>query len=81
MVHLFQQVHEEGVVVGVSHELFVHYTEGGYPCTQKLLFLQNKKESVILCKYVYYYLLANKDRLEKLYLSIDKSLNTRLVSQ
>lgn len=77
----FSTINKEGVVVGVNHELFVDYTEGGYPCTQKLLFLQNKKESVILSKYVYYYLLANKDRLEKLYLSIDKSLNARLISQ
>lgn len=43
----FSTIDNEGVVVGVNHELFVDYTEGGYLCTQKLLFLQNKKESVI----------------------------------
>ena len=27
----FSTIDKEGVVVGVSHELFVDYTEGGYP--------------------------------------------------
>ena len=67
----------EGIVIGNDGNLFVDYVDAKYSFSKRILFLESKS-SLVSCKYVYYYLLANKDRLDSLFYSVGRTFDDKL---
>lgn len=69
----------EGIVIGNDSKLFVDYVDAKYTFSKRILFLESKS-SLVSCKYVYYYLLANKDRLDSLFCVVGRTFDDKLFS-
>lgn len=69
----------EGIVIGNDGNLFVDYVAAKYTFSKRILFLESKS-SLVSCKYVYYYLLANKDRLDSLFYAVGRMFDDKLFS-
>lgn len=69
----------EGIVIGNDGNLFVDYVDAKYTFSKRILFLESKSR-LVSCKYVYYYLLANKDRLDSIFYAVGKTFDDKLFS-
>ena len=77
----FSTLDKVGVVVEGYRDISVIFSDGDYLFSKRVLFLEDgpKNNNLVLCKYVYYYLLANKDRLDKLYMAVDQKIIPKIL--
>lgn len=77
----FSTLDKVGVVVEGYRCISVNFSDGDYLFSKKVLLLADgpKNNNLVLCKYVYYYLLANKDRLDKLYMALDQKIIPKIL--
>lgn len=71
---------QEGIVVGFNGELFIDYCSGEYLISTTVLFLISQNNEEILTKYAYYYMLANKDWLVRIFQCMNKKISVELLS-
>ena len=77
---LKSKLHNEGIVIGSDGTLGIDYCTDEYSFSNVILFLENKSNGEVLSKYVYYYLLANQDWIERVFKCMKRVLISQLLS-
>lgn len=79
--YLCRIIDKEGVVIYSNKEIVVEYCDGNYQYSSPVYFIEVFTNNNIIAKYLYYYLLANKDKLARVYRDCNNEIRLPVLSK